>query len=69
MDKTVTVAVTRMVKHSRYLKYMRRTKRFNAHDESNECRAGDQVVIQESRPLSRTKRWTVIERQAGEALE
>jgi small subunit ribosomal protein S17 len=69
MDKTVTVAVTRMVKHARYKKYIRRTKNFAAHDENNECRAGDEVVIQESRPLSRTKRWTVIERRAGEALE
>jgi len=68
-DKTVTVAVTRMVKNARYHKYVRRTKNFAAHDENNECRKGDQVVIEESRPLSRTKRWKVIERRAGEALE
>ena len=69
MDKTVTVAVTRLVKHRRYHKYIRQTKNYKAHDENNECREGDKVVIEESRPLSRTKRWAVIERQTTNAPE
>lgn len=64
MDKTVTVEVTRRIKHPRYHKYITRRKNFKAHDEENECRVDDTVVIQESRPLSRTKRWVVIERRA-----
>ena len=63
MDKTVTVEVTRLVKHPRYAKFVRRKKSYKAHDEDNECRLNDTVVIEESRPLSRTKRWTVIERR------
>ncbi|MBN2798523.1 MAG: 30S ribosomal protein S17 [Deltaproteobacteria bacterium] len=63
MDKTVTVEVTRLVKHSRYAKYVKRIKTYKAHDENNECVVDDMVVIQESRPLSRTKRWRVIERR------
>ncbi len=62
MDKTVAVEVTSRVKHSRYHKYINRRSVFKAHDENNECRTGDSVTIQESRPLSRTKRWTVVER-------
>ncbi len=64
MDKTVTVEVTRRIKHPKYHKYITRRKNFKAHDEENECRVDDTVVIQESRPLSRTKRWVVIERRA-----
>ena len=63
MDKTVTVQVTRLVKHPRYRKYMKRRKNYKAHDESNECQLNDTVVIEECRPLSKTKRWTVIERR------
>jgi len=64
MDKTVAVEVIRRVKHARYKKYVNRRSVFKAHDEANECATGDIVIIQESRPLSRTKRWTVVERQA-----
>ncbi len=59
MDKTVVVLVERLVKHPVYQKYVRRRKRFAAHDESNECRLGDTVLIRQSRPLSRSKRWRV----------
>jgi len=65
MEKTVTVEVTRRVKHRVYRKYVNRRKTYKAHDEANECQVDDEVLIQESRPLSRTKRWTVIERRAG----
>lgn len=63
MQKTVTVEVTRTVKHRRYHKYVTRRKKVHAHDENNECSVNDTVVIQESRPLSRTKRWVVVERR------
>jgi small subunit ribosomal protein S17 len=59
MDKTVTVLVERSVKHPLYGKVMRRSNKFHAHDETNECREGDLVVIEEGRPLSRTKTWRV----------
>jgi small subunit ribosomal protein S17 len=59
MDKTVTVLVERSVKHPLYGKVMRRSNKFHAHDENNECNEGDLVVIEESRPLSRTKTWRV----------
>jgi len=65
MDKTVTVQVTKKVKHARYRKYVSRTQTYKAHDENNECQVDDEVVIQESRPLSRTKRWVVIERRTA----
>ncbi len=61
MDKTVTVAVTRLYKHPLYKKYIKRTTKFKAHDEENKCRMGDTVKIIESRPLSKTKRWVVLE--------
>jgi small subunit ribosomal protein S17 len=64
MDKTVVVAVERTVKHPRYRKYVTRVRTFKAHDENNACKVDDLVVIEESRPLSRTKRWTVVERIA-----
>jgi small subunit ribosomal protein S17 len=63
MDKTVVVEVERRVLHPKYQKYVSRRRRFKAHDEGNECRVDDIVVIQESRPLSRTKRWVVVERR------
>ncbi|MDN0075873.1 30S ribosomal protein S17 [Crenobacter sp. SG2303] len=59
MDKTVTVLVERKVKHPIYGKVIRRSKKFHAHDEQNEYREGDIVVISESRPLSKTKSWVV----------
>jgi small subunit ribosomal protein S17 len=59
-DKTVTVLVERLVKHRLYLKYVRRRSKFAAHDDQNDCRIGDRVVISESRPISKTKRWRVV---------
>lgn len=62
MDKTVVVAVESTVQHPKYRKYVKQIKTFKAHDESNACKVDDLVVIEECRPLSRTKRWTVVER-------
>ncbi len=59
MDKTVVVKVERLVLHPLYKKYIRRHSKFSAHDENNASRVGDKVLITESRPLSRTKRWRV----------
>jgi small subunit ribosomal protein S17 len=59
MDKTVTVEVERLVMHPIYKKYIRRKSKCKAHDEKNECRTGDRVMIVESRPISRDKRWRV----------
>ena len=59
MNKTVTVLVERKVKHPIYGKIVRRSKKFHAHDETNQCKTGDLVVISETRPLSRTKTWVV----------
>lgn len=59
MDKSVTVQVERLVKHKLYKKYIRRRTKFAAHDENNSCGVGDRVVITESRPISRTKRWRI----------
>ena len=61
MDKTVVVAVEDRVKHALYGKVMRRTSKLKAHDEQNECGMGDRVLIMETRPLSATKRWRVVE--------
>jgi small subunit ribosomal protein S17 len=61
MDKTVVVAVGRTARHALYGKVMRRVKKYKAHDEENECQIGDRVRIVESRPLSREKRWRVVE--------
>jgi small subunit ribosomal protein S17 len=61
MDKTVVVVVEDRVKHPLYGKVMRRTSRLKAHDESNTCGTGDRVSIMETRPLSATKRWRVVE--------
>jgi len=61
MDKTVTVAVERKVKHPMYGKFLKKTTRFHAHDEKNECSIGDLVKIMETRPLSKTKRWRLVE--------
>ncbi|HHV07100.1 MAG TPA: 30S ribosomal protein S17 [Firmicutes bacterium] len=61
MDKTVVVEVNRMVKHSLYKRYVRRTARFKAHDPENACRVGDRVRISSTRPLSKEKRWRVVD--------
>ena len=61
MDKTITVAVERRVKHPIYGKFVKKTTRFHAHDEKNECGVGDIVKIMETRPLSKTKRWRLVE--------
>lgn len=61
MDKTVVVAVERLTRHPLYGRVLRRTRKFKAHDEGNECHAGDRVKIQHCRPLSRDKSWRVIE--------
>ena len=61
MDKSVVVSVERKVKHPKYGKFVKQTKKFVAHDEKNECNIGDTVKIMETRPLSKTKRWRMIE--------
>lgn len=63
MDKTVTVEVTRTIRHRKYHKFVSRRKKYHAHDENNEYRVDELVAIQESRPLSKTKRWVVIGRR------
>ena len=60
MDKTVVVQVERLTLHTRFKKYVRRRKRYKAHDERNECRMGDRVLIVETRPLSKEKCWRVL---------
>ena len=61
MDKTAVVQVTRRFAHPMYKKYVTKSKRYYAHDEQNVCRDGDQVIIEANRPLSRLKRWRVVE--------
>jgi small subunit ribosomal protein S17 len=61
MDKTITVAVERKVKHPIYGKFVKKTTKFHAHDEKQECTIGDTVKIMETRPLSKTKRWRLVE--------
>jgi small subunit ribosomal protein S17 len=61
MDKTVVVSVEDRVKHALYGKVLRRTNKLKAHDEQNDCGVGDRVLIMETRPLSATKRWRVVE--------
>ena len=60
MDKTVTVLVERRVQHPLYGKFVGRSKKYHAHDENNECHTGDTVVIEECRPISKTKAWRVV---------
>ncbi|OYW44296.1 MAG: 30S ribosomal protein S17 [Sphingomonadales bacterium 32-68-7] len=68
-DKTVTVLVERKVKHPLYGKIIRRSKKYHAHDESNEFKSGDTVRIEETRPISKTKSWKVLDRvQAGKGV-
>jgi len=61
MKKTITVSVERRVKHPIYGKFVKKTTKFHAHDEKNECSIGDIVKIMETRPLSKTKRWRMVE--------
>ena len=61
MDKTIVVAVETLVRHPLYQRTIRKTRKFKAHDEQNTCRIGDKVRIMETRPLSRDKRWRVVE--------
>ena len=68
-DKTVTVLVERKVKHPLYGKIIRRSKKYHAHDEGNEFKPGDTVRIEETRPISKTKTWKVLDRvQAGKGV-
>jgi small subunit ribosomal protein S17 len=61
MDKTAVVAVIERVRHPRYAKFVQRTKRLYAHDEANDARPGDRVRVMETRPLSKLKRWRIVE--------
>ncbi|MBY6064713.1 30S ribosomal protein S17 [Pseudidiomarina sediminum] len=61
MDKSITVAVERRVKHPVYGKYITRTTKLHAHDEDNSCNTGDLVIIRETRPVSKTKSWALVE--------
>ena len=61
MDKTIVVAIADHVKHPKYGKIMKRTKKVHAHDINNECGIGDTVEVMETRPLSKTKRWRIVE--------
>jgi len=72
MDKTVVVEVVRLSEHSLYGKKIKRKNKFKAHDENNTCKLGDKVLIEETRPLSKTKRWrvvTILERSVEEGGE
>ncbi|MFM2114024.1 MAG: ribosomal protein [Actinomycetota bacterium] len=61
MNKTVVIAIVERVRHPKYDKFITRTKKLYAHDESNDAKAGDKVRVEETRPLSKTKRWRVVE--------
>ncbi len=61
MEKSIVVAIERKVKHPLYGKFMKRTTKLHAHDETNQCSEGDVVLISECRPLSKTKSWTLVE--------
>jgi small subunit ribosomal protein S17 len=61
MDKTITVAVERRTQHPEYRRVIKKTKKYKAHDEENSCNEGDKVRIMETRPLSKTKRWRLVE--------
>lgn len=61
MDKTITVAVERFVKHPIYGKFIKRTTKLHAHDETNQCQKGDVVTIKECRPLSKSKNWMLVD--------
>ncbi len=61
MDKTITIAIERKVKHPLYGKFVKKTSKFHAHDEKNECSIGDTVKVMETRPMSKLKRWRLVE--------
>ncbi len=61
MDKTITVLIERRVKHPVYGKYLKRSTKLHAHDETNQCKIGDKVTISETRPQSKTKSWALVE--------
>lgn len=61
MQKTITITVVRRLKHPKYGKFVKKSKKFHAHDENNEAQIGDVVRIMETRPLSKTKRWRLVE--------
>ena len=61
MDKTITVTAKYKEKHPIYGKFVNKTKKYHAHDEKNECQVGDKVLLMETRPLSKTKRWRLVE--------
>ena len=61
MSKSVVVEVVRRFRHAKYMKFLKRRVRYKAHDETNECNVGDTVILEETRPLSKTKRWRVKE--------
>ena len=71
MQKTIVVKVDRQVRHTKYSKYVTKSRRFKAHDEMNDAKIGDRVLLVETRPLSRDKRWVLqkIVRRAGQAPE
>lgn len=69
MTKTITVLVDRRVMHPLYKKFIRLSKKYAAHDEANECKIGDKVRIEECRPISKRKTWTVIERNGAKLGE
>ena len=61
MDKTIVVTIETLVRHPLYKKIIKRTTKFKAHDENNECKVGDKVLIMETRPISKDKRWRLVE--------
>lgn len=61
MEKSITVAVERKIMHTKYGKYLKKTKKYHAHDEANDAKIGDKVVIMETRPLSKLKRWRLVD--------
>jgi len=61
MDKSITVMIEKKVKHAKYGKFLKQSNKFHAHDEKNECGIGDTVKIMETRPLSKLKRWRLVE--------
>lgn len=61
MDKTIVISVERRLKHAKYGKFLKRTTKLMAHDEKNECNIGDKVRVMETRPLSKSKRWRLVE--------
>ncbi|MEK7659782.1 MAG: 30S ribosomal protein S17 [Patescibacteria group bacterium] len=69
MDKTVVVEVTRLTQHPKYRKYIKRSKKYKAHDAENAYNIGDRVVIESIRPMSKDKKWMVVERVASATVE